>query len=136
MRSTFTTMRAAGALAVLSVLGGGLAAPAHAAVAPGHAAVAPAHAAADERVPAAVAAPADPALREKADRIMNLTYRQFASTPHIPPFNWTTDGCSVPGGSLPYRKVFRPACVQHDFGYRNYGARHELKLDPTRETKN
>ncbi|MDI6411516.1 phospholipase A2 [Streptomyces albus] len=143
MRSTFTTMRAAGALAVLSVLGGGLAAPAHAAVAPGHAAVAPghaavapAHAAADELVPAAVAAPADPALREKADRIMNLTYRQFASTPHIPPFNWTTDGCSVPGGSLPYRKVFRPACVQHDFGYRNYGARHELKLDPTRETKN
>ncbi|GAA2497804.1 phospholipase A2 [Streptomyces gobitricini] len=79
---------------------------------------------------------ADPAVREEADRIMNLTYRDFARTPRVEPFNWTTDGCSVPVGYAPYSQVFRPACVQHDFGYRNYGANHELRLSPTRETKN
>ncbi|MGI5478954.1 phospholipase A2 [Streptomyces lavendofoliae] len=79
---------------------------------------------------------ADPAVRAEADRIMNLTYRGFARTPHVEPFNWTTDGCSVPVGFAPYSQVFRPACVQHDFGYRNYGAHHELRLSPTRETKN
>ncbi|GGU48960.1 phospholipase A2 [Streptomyces lavendofoliae] len=79
---------------------------------------------------------ADPALRAEADRIMNLTYRGFARTPHVEPFDWTTDGCSVPVGFAPYSQVFRPACVQHDFGYRNYGANHELRLSPTRETKN
>jgi hypothetical protein len=84
----------------------------------------------------ATAAPAAPTLREQADAIMNLTYREFAETPHVPPFNWTNDGCSVPTGYAPYSETFRPACVQHDFGYRNYGANHELKLSPTRETKN
>ncbi|GAA4894196.1 phospholipase A2 [Streptomyces coeruleoprunus] len=79
---------------------------------------------------------AEPTLREQADHIMNLTYREFAVTPHIPPFNWTNDGCSVPTGLAPYSEVFRPACVQHDFGYRNYGGKWELKLSPTRETKN
>ncbi|GGS12829.1 hypothetical protein GCM10010252_60420 [Streptomyces aureoverticillatus] len=78
---------------------------------------------------------AEPSVREQADRIMNLTYQQFATTPHTPPFNWTNDGCSVPTGYAPYSEVFRPACVQHDFGYRNYGAKHELKLDPTRAAK-
>lgn len=77
-----------------------------------------------------------PAVREQADRIMNLTYREFARTPRVEPFNWTTDGCSVPTGHAPYSEVFRPACVQHDFGYRNYGAHHELRLSPTREAKN
>ncbi|MER7112563.1 phospholipase A2 [Streptomyces sp. NPDC000229] len=79
---------------------------------------------------------AEPSVREQADQIMSLTYREFASTPRVEPFNWTTDGCSVPTGFAPYSEVFRPACVQHDFGYRNYGAHHELKLSPTRETKN
>ncbi|MFC8920790.1 phospholipase A2 [Streptomyces sp. NPDC057116] len=79
---------------------------------------------------------AAPTVREQADRIMNLTYREFARTPRVAPFNWTTDGCSVPTGYAPYSEVFRPACVQHDFGYRNYGANHELRLSPTRETKN
>ncbi|WP_431984828.1 phospholipase A2 [Streptomyces qinglanensis] len=86
--------------------------------------------------PAPRTALADPAVRAEADRLMELTYRQFAAARHTPPFNWTTDGCSVPAGLLPYSKVFRPACVQHDFGYRNYGGNHELKLDPTRATKN
>ncbi|MEV3987382.1 phospholipase A2 [Streptomyces sp. NPDC049837] len=82
------------------------------------------------------AAVAEPTVREQADRIMNLTYREFARTPRVEPFNWSTDGCSVPTGYAPYSEVFRPACVQHDFGYRNYGANHELRLSPTRETKN
>ncbi|QGV76925.1 phospholipase A2 [Streptomyces ficellus] len=79
---------------------------------------------------------AEATLREEADRIMNLTYRDFARTPRVEPFDWSTDGCSVPTGYAPYSEVFRPACVQHDFGYRNYGANHGLALDPTRETKN
>ncbi|MGA5407541.1 phospholipase A2 [Streptomyces lavendulocolor] len=88
-------------------------------------------------VPGAATAPAaDPAVRREADRIMHLTYREFARTPRVQPFDWTTDGCSVPVGYAPYSQVFRPACVQHDFGYRNYGARGALRLSPTRETKN
>lgn len=88
-------------------------------------------------VPGAGTAPAaDPGVRREADRIMHLTYREFARTPRVQPFDWTTDGCSVPVGYAPYSQVFRPACVQHDFGYRNYGARGALSLSPTRETKN
>lgn len=83
----------------------------------------------------ATAPAAAPTLREQADAIMNLTYVEFAETPHTPPFNWTNDGCSVPTGYAPYSEVFRPACVQHDFGYRNYGAHDALKLSPTRATK-
>lgn len=79
---------------------------------------------------------ADESLRERADGIMALTYTEFATTPHVAPFNWTSDGCSVPSAFTPYRKVFRPACDLHDFGYRNYGGNHELKLAPTLETKN
>lgn len=79
---------------------------------------------------------ADASLRRQADRIMNLTYQEFARTRHVAPFDWTTDGCSVPAGLTRFDKVFRPACVQHDFGYRNYGSAHELKLSPTRKTKN
>ena len=89
-----------------------------------------------EANPVATGFAAAPTLREQADAIMNLTYVEFAETPHVPPFNWTNDGCSVPTGYAPYSEVFRPACVQHDFGYRNYGADHELQLSPTRETKN
>lgn len=90
----------------------------------------------DANSPTAASAAAAPTPREQADALMNLTYRGFAETPRIPPFNWTNDGCSVPTGYAPYSETFRPACVQHDFGYRNYGANHELKLSPTRETKN
>lgn len=86
--------------------------------------------------PPRVAAAASETVRERADQIMGLTYEEFARTPHVAPFNWTTDGCSVPVSFTPYRKVFRPACDLHDFGYRNYGGNHELKLSPTRATKN
>ncbi|MEU6575083.1 phospholipase A2 [Streptomyces sp. NPDC046805] len=78
---------------------------------------------------------AAPTVRDQADALMSLPYERFAVAPHDPPFNWSTDGCSVPTGYAPYSNVFRPACVQHDFGYRNYGARFALRLDPTRAAK-
>ncbi|MDQ0988910.1 phospholipase A2 [Streptomyces sp. V3I7] len=84
---------------------------------------------------AAPSSATEPTVREQADVLMNLPYEQFNAAAHVPPFNWTTDGCSVPTGFAPYSRVFQPACVQHDFGYRNYGARWELKLDPTRSAK-
>ncbi|MGI5351317.1 phospholipase A2 [Streptomyces sp. CA-250714] len=122
MRAKFSTTLAAGVLTASTMLG--------TAAAPGTAVAAPVP------IPAPASAPADPAVRAQADRLMKLSYREFAKARHVAPFNWTTDGCSVPIGLTPYREVFRPACVQHDFGYRNYGRNHELKLDPTRKTKN
>ncbi|MDJ1132469.1 phospholipase A2 [Streptomyces iconiensis] len=86
--------------------------------------------------PSGVAGAPGGSVRQQADRIMSLSYGEFAETPRIAPFNWTTDGCSVPSSITPYREVFELACNLHDFGYRNYGGKHELKLSPTRETKN
>ncbi|MDQ3790293.1 MAG: phospholipase [Actinomycetota bacterium] len=68
-------------------------------------------------------------VRADADRIMNLTYVDFANHPRVAPFDWSTDGCTGIGES------FAPACVQHDFGYRNYGNQGALKLSPTEETR-
>lgn len=78
----------------------------------------------------AVAATADTAgVREDADRIMNLSYGDFAEHPRDEPFDWSTDGCTGIG------EFFAPACVQHDFGYRNYGAQGTLKLSPVEDTR-
>lgn len=60
----------------------------------------------------------NPELIQGADRIMALPVEEFVTTEHTPPYNWTTDGCSVPGGMAPYAKLFTPACELHDFGYR------------------
>ena len=70
-----------------------------------------------------------PDVRADADRIMNLTYVDFANHPRVAPFDWSTDGCTGIG------ETFAPACVQHDFGYRNYGNHGALKLSPTEETR-
>ena len=35
-------------------------------------------------------------------------------------FDWTTDSCSPPTPAS-WRRLFDPACQQHDFGYRNFG---------------
>jgi hypothetical protein len=87
----------------------------------------------------AVLGAAAPAVAEtpvqRAEVIMRQTYAEFAETAQNrePPFDWTTDGCS--GRAIPnigdWKGVFHRACVQHDFGYRNFGGRGELKLDPT-----
>lgn len=70
----------------------------------------------------------------RANAIMSMTYQEFATTPREQPFDWTTDGCSHALAD----PDMTPACVQHDFGYRNYGSRTPggLKLDPTRKAKN
>jgi hypothetical protein len=46
----------------------------------------------------------------------------------IPPFDWREDGCSAKVTmmgitiSYPiYARLFRDACIRHDFGYKNYG---------------
>ena len=75
----------------------------------------------------------------RADFLMNQTYKQFpAYAQHREaPFDWTTDGCSAPT-PWPWSRVFRAACVMHDFGYRNYGNQGSthLRLDPTEKRRN
>lgn len=66
----------------------------------------------------------------EANRLMNLTADDFGRAPHNPPFDWSNNGCSGPANP-----AFTPACVQHDFGYRNYGARGDLGFAVTRDTK-
>ncbi len=43
-------------------------------------------------------------------------------------FDWDTDSCSRPTPES-WRKLFHPACQQHDFGYRNYGKNLTLGRD-------
>ncbi|HEY1177612.1 MAG TPA: phospholipase A2 [Phytomonospora sp.] len=69
-------------------------------------------------------------VRARADAYMNMRAGDFAGVHHDAPFEWSNDGCSGPT-----EKIFHDACVQHDFGYRNYGAHYALKLSVTRETK-
>lgn len=48
--------------------------------------------------------------------------------------DWSTDGCSVPKGLADYYvKLFRPSCVRHDFGYRNYGKVHRYHRTQARK---
>lgn len=74
-------------------------------------------------------------LVDDASAIMELTYTEFADVAHDEPFDWSNDGCSSPVPGDPYREVFKPACDQHDFGYRNFGSKGELALDPTEARK-
>lgn len=48
-------------------------------------------------------------------------YAAYAgSSAPYPGLDWSRDGCSAPDGlGLGYREDFRPACNEHDFGYRN-----------------
>jgi hypothetical protein len=78
-------------------------------------------------------APTSPTVAE-ANRIMSYGWEDFAAGPRSAPFDWTTDGCSSPLPATPLAEVFRPACAQHDFGYRNYGARGVVR-SATREVK-
>lgn len=84
--------------------------------------------------PTAVAEQA-PGVREEADRIMNLTFLDFAAAQAVPPFDWSNDGCTVTP-TWEMALAFAGQCAQHDFGYRNYGGQGALKLSPTQETKN
>jgi hypothetical protein len=66
----------------------------------------------------------------EANRLMNLSASDFVNSPKNPPFGWSADGCSGPANP-----EFVPACQQHDFGYRNYGARGNLGFPVTNDAK-
>ncbi|GAA2903831.1 phospholipase [Streptosporangium fragile] len=72
-------------------------------------------------------------LRATADHLMNLNAADFVRQPHVAPFDWGNNGCNAMPG--PQARRFHIACVQHDFGYRNYGGRSHLKLGPDEETR-
>jgi hypothetical protein len=74
-------------------------------------------------------------VRQRADELMKLSYQDFVHHKKVKPFDWSNDGCSSPIPGDPYRAVFHDACLQHDFGYRNYGGQGRLKLEPTRKMK-
>lgn len=66
-----------------------------------------------------------PALEAETDRLLfSATLAEFiaAHDAQSPPeLDWSTDGCtSAPDN--PFGFDFEPACVRHDFGYRNYKA--------------
>jgi len=76
--------------------------------------------------------------RARADGFMNMTYTGFAAAAanRPTPFNWGTDGCSIPpqvplSPAVKYslENLFRGPCKQHDFGYRNYGRGLKLGRD-------
>ena len=71
---------------------------------------------------------------QRAEAIMKTGYENFASLPHERPFDWSTDGCSVPYEWIPERGVFEDACRLHDFGYRNFGSQG-LGLQPTESAR-
>jgi hypothetical protein len=76
---------------------------------------------------------------------MNESYSQFMFTKtydRYPPFDWSSDGCSIPGKSVPgwvgavvrsVANLFNQPCQLHDFGYRNYGT--GLRLRPNEKTR-
>lgn len=81
--------------------------------------------------------------RQMANRLMFrrslqhfINFRAWHHTEH-PEFNWSSDNCSVPypweSISALYMDTFQSSCVRHDFGYRNYGKKSFLKLNPTEE---
>jgi hypothetical protein len=85
-------------------------------------------------VAVALVAQAVPAEIDRAEEIVRLPYEVFAALPHEPPFDWSSDGCSVPFGFAAASARFAPACRLHDFGYRNFGGRGR-GLRPTEATR-
>jgi hypothetical protein len=87
---------------------------------------------------------ADPACPTKcqAINIMNLTYGQFTSLRNSPTrpgaFDWSSDGCSGPHTNpidwlKPFYAMHNAPCLQHDFGYRNFG--NGLRLERTEDRR-
>lgn len=84
--------------------------------------------------------------RQLANRLMFrrslqhfINFRAWHHTEY-PGLNWSSDNCSVPypleNISTLYMDTFQSSCVRHDFGYRNYGKKSALKLNPTEEGRN
>jgi len=72
--------------------------------------------------------------RERADFAMHLDLKSFGRLREQKPWRciWSSDGCSRPMPPT-WRPLFKDACVQHDFGYRNYG--HGLMLGATEQVR-
>jgi hypothetical protein len=76
----------------------------------------------------------------RANQIMGLDYRAFDALPkNEQPFDWSNDGCSTPWSpGTPilgdFNDDFFRACIQHDFGYANYGV-GGLALSPNENTR-
>ena len=73
-------------------------------------------------------------LRQEAISIMSLNYKEFgwlrAHDP-VAPFDWSSDGCSWTPPA--WANLFTPACLLHDFGYRNFG--NGLRLQRTEDRR-
>lgn len=73
-------------------------------------------------------------LRQEAIAMMSLPYKQFGwlrAHDRVAPFDWSSDGCSWTPPA--WANLFRPACLLHDFGYRNFGNRLRLqRTEPRR----
>lgn len=133
MRKAFRTSAAMLAITASTAVGGTLLTAAPATAAP-----APAAAVTSQQVASGVGAQATAAsTHSKAVAYMKMKHTTFAKQKKVKPFNWTNDGCSVPTGYAPYMKTFTKACVQHDFGYRNFGKarKDSLKLEATKSRK-
>jgi hypothetical protein len=70
------------------------------------------------------------------DAVMELSMSAFQALKDQapPPYDWSDDGCSVPGW-LPYTSAFRPACERHDFGYRNFGGSKDYQPSDARRAR-
>jgi hypothetical protein len=89
--------------------------------------------------------PPGPTLSQRAHAIMDKTYGAFIAYKqhvHPAPFDWHSDGCSIPGKGVPgsvgtlvksVANLFNQPCQLHDFGYRNFGT--GLKLGPDENTR-
>ena len=137
MRTAFRTSAAMLAITASTAVGGTLltAAPAAAAPAPAPAAT---QQAANGSVSSGVGTQAAAASNyTKAVKYMKLKHTDFVKAKKVKPFIWKHNGCSVPTGYAPYMVTFTKSCIQHDFGYRNFGSgtKGGLKLKPNQATK-
>ncbi|MBK7820516.1 MAG: hypothetical protein IPJ61_05435 [Tessaracoccus sp.] len=94
------------------------------------------------KVPAERAAKPD--LKVRVDKQMDTSLAKFMKTqkaeyakqkegkPTRYGLDWENDGCSGPAKKVAARwaKVFKNACIRHDFAYRNYGGQ-KLRTAPT-----
>jgi hypothetical protein len=77
-------------------------------------------------------APSHQQAMQMAYAVMQKHYLEFTRFRNDRParfnwFDWSADGCSGRFNvQVFYRGLFRRPCLQHDFGYRNYGSKRRL----------
>lgn len=138
MRTAFRTSAAMLAITASTAVGGTLLTAAPAAAAPAPAPVTSQQDASGSVSSGGVGTQAAAASNyTKAVKYMKLKHTDFVKSKKVKPFIWKHNGCSVPTGYAPYMVTFTKSCIQHDFGYRNFGSgtKGGLKLKPTQSTK-